>query len=60
MIGPLKTAAIDNTSPVWALLFGFGLIGETLAPRQMLGMALVVGALIFLQIVQRPRRPLHG
>lgn len=60
MIGPLKTAAIDNSSPVWALLFSFGLIGETLAPRQMLGMALVVGALIFLQIVQRPRRPMHG
>ncbi len=60
IIGPLKTAAIDNSTPVWALLFGFGLIGETLAPLQILGMALVVGALIFLQIVQRPRRPMHG
>lgn len=60
MIGPLRTAAIDNTSPVWALLFGLWLIGETLAPRQLLGVALVVAALITLQIVQRPRRPMHG
>ena len=60
MIGPLRTAAIDNTAPVWALLFGFWLIGETLAPRQMLGVALVVAALIVLQVVQRPRRPMHG
>ena len=60
MIGPLRTAAIDNTSPVWALLFGLWLIGETLAPRQMLGVALMVAALVVLQIVQRPRRPMHG
>ena len=60
MIGPLRTAAIDNTTPVWSVLFGLWLIGETLAPRQLLGIALVVGALIVLQFLQRPRRPMHG
>ena len=60
MIGPLRTAAIDNTTPVWSVLFGLMLIGETLAPRQLLGIALVVGALIVLQFLQRPRRPMHG
>lgn len=60
MIGPLRTAAIDNTTPVWSVLFGLWLIGETLAPQQLLGIALVVGALIVLQVLQRPRRPMHG
>ncbi len=60
MIGPLRTAAIDNTAPVWSVLFGLMLIGETLAPRQLLGIALVVVALIALQFLQRPRRPIHG
>ena len=60
MIGPLRTAAIDNTTPVWSVLFGLWLIGETLAPQQLLGIALVVGALIVLQFLQRPRRPMHG
>ena len=60
MIGPLRTAAIDNTTPVWSVLFGLWLTGETLAPQQLLGIALVVGALIVLQVLQRPRRPMHG
>lgn len=60
MIGPLRTAVIDNTSPLWAMVFAMWLVGETLVAGQILGVALVVAALVFLQIVQAPHRPVRG
>ncbi len=58
MIGPLRTAIIDNSSPIWAMLFAFGLLGELLTVIQMIGAAMVVAALITLQIAQK--RALDG
>ena len=49
MAGPLRTAIIDNTSPVWASLFAFLLLEQAMSDRQLLGMVLVVGAVIALQ-----------
>ena len=49
MIGPLRTAIIDNSSPVWALIFAFWLLGEALTETQIFGAAVVVVALITLQ-----------
>ncbi|MFP6749472.1 MAG: DMT family transporter [Alphaproteobacteria bacterium] len=53
MIGPLRTAIIDNSSPIWAVSFAYLLLGEILSGKQIIGAALVVVALIVLQIAQR-------
>ena len=53
MIGPLRTAAIDNSSPLWAGIFAYLLLGETLTATQIVGAGLVIGALITLQIAQK-------
>jgi drug/metabolite transporter (DMT)-like permease len=42
LIGPVRFAAIDNTSPLWATLFGFLLLGETLRFYQGAGAILVI------------------
>lgn len=55
MIGPLRTAILDNSSPVWAVIFAYLLLGEALTLKQIIGAALVVAALIALQIAQRRR-----
>lgn len=57
MIGPLRTAAIDNSAPLWAVIFAFWLLGESLTIFQMLGAALMVAALVALQIVQGRTSP---
>lgn len=54
MIGPVRFAVIDNTSPVWAALFGFALLGERLEAVQWLGIALVVGGVVAVQFLHRP------
>lgn len=56
MIGPLRMAAIDNTAPVWAMVFAMWLIGETLSGGQMLGIAMVVTALVCFHIVRVPKQ----
>lgn len=50
MIGPLTTAAIDNTSPVWAILFAFLLVGEGMTPLQLIGVTVVLGGVIAFQV----------
>ena len=52
LIGPLATAAIDNSSPVWAILFGALLLGESLTGLQLSGAAMVVGAILVFQMRQ--------
>jgi drug/metabolite transporter (DMT)-like permease len=56
MIGALRAAVIDNSSPVWAILFAFLLLGETLSPIQGLGATLVVAAIIAMQFTGRTRQ----
>ena len=55
-IGPLRTAIIDNTAPVWAIGFAMLLLGESLASVQWLGAALVIGAVSALQLTLWRRR----
>jgi len=54
MIGPLRFAVIDNTSPIWATLFGFILLAETLSWHQGLGAVLVIGGVITVQLLHPP------
>jgi len=54
LIGPLHTAIIDNTSPVWAIGFSFLLLNQTLRPMQITGAIIVVCAVILLQWTNRP------
>ncbi|MDJ0956539.1 MAG: DMT family transporter [Arenicellales bacterium] len=55
MVGPLRTAIIDNTSPVWAVLFGFLLLGQALSLTQILGVVIVVSGVLGIQWVKRER-----
>ena len=52
LIGPLRTAVIDNSSPVWAILFAGLLLGEALSARQWLGAGAVIAAVLALQLLQ--------
>lgn len=52
MIGPLRTAVIDNSAPVWAIGFAVLLLGEVLSPRQWLGAGTVIAAVLALQLLQ--------
>jgi drug/metabolite transporter (DMT)-like permease len=56
MIGPLKTAIIDNTAPVWAIIFGYMLLNQVLSLKQVAGAFVVMGAVILLQMVNRTQR----
>ena len=49
LAGPLRTAIIDNTSPVWATVFAFFLLDQVLSGRQTIGVIVVVAAVIALQ-----------
>ena len=45
-MGMANNAALMNFEPVAALLLGWLLLGQTIAPVQMLGMAIVIGAIV--------------
>ena len=53
MIGPLRTAIIDNSAPIWAIVLGALLLGERLSAVQLLGGALVIGAVLLVQLSLR-------
>ena len=52
MIGPVGFAVIDNTVPVWAILFGLIILGETLTNLQYFGAFLVIVGVTAIQLVQ--------
>ncbi len=52
LVGPLATAAIDNSSPIWAIAFGLLLLGESLTGQQLVGAAVVLGAILIFQLRQ--------
>lgn len=52
LVGPLATAAIDNSSPIWAIAFGLLLLGESLTGYQMGGAAVALGAILIFQLRQ--------
>ena len=53
LVGPLRTAIIDNTAPVWAILFGYILLAQSLTPKQIGGALVVIVAVMLLQLVKR-------
>ena len=55
LIGPLHTAIIDTTAPVWAAFFGFMMLGQSLTWMQMLGIFVVVLSVILLQLASARR-----
>lgn len=52
-IGPLRTAIIDNTSPVWAILFGYLLLEQVLTTKQLFGAVIVVCVASALQLTRK-------
>ena len=58
MIGPFRTAIIDNSAPVWAIVLAALLLGQRLNAVQLFGGALVIGAVLLVQLSLRvPVRP---
>lgn len=55
VIGPVRTALIMNLEPVATIALAMLLLGEPLSPRQALGAALVVGAVVVAQRAARRR-----
>ena len=53
MIGPLRTAIIDNSAPVWAILLAAFLLHERLSGVQLFGGALVISAVLLVQLSLR-------
>jgi drug/metabolite transporter (DMT)-like permease len=55
MIGPLRAALVMNVEPVVSVLLGFLLLGQRLSALQLVGVALVIGAVILVEV----SRPTH-
>ena len=53
MIGPLRTAIIDNSAPIWAIVLAALLLGEHLNMVQLFGGALVISAVVLVQLSLR-------
>ena len=53
MIGPFRTAIIDNSAPVWAIVLAALLLGQRLNAAQLFGGALVIGAVLLVQLSLR-------
>ena len=53
MIGPLRTAIIDNSAPIWAIILAALLLGQRMNAVQLFGGALVIGAVLLVQISLR-------
>ncbi len=53
LIGPVRTATICNLEPASAAVFAFLILGEALGGLQVLGIALVVGAILLVQFGDR-------
>lgn len=53
MIGALRTAIIDNSSPVWAIALAAVLLGQHMSAAQLFGGALVIGAVLLVQLSLR-------
>ena len=53
MIGPLRTAIIDNSAPVWAIVLAALLLGQRMSGMQIFGGVLVIGAVLLVQLSLR-------
>jgi drug/metabolite transporter (DMT)-like permease len=55
MLGPSRMAMIGNLEPVTAILFASLLLAEALTPLRLAGAALVIGAVLAMQVFGRTR-----
>ena len=53
MIGPFRTAIIDNSAPIWAIVLAALLLGQRMNAAQLFGGALVIGAVLLVQLSLR-------
>jgi drug/metabolite transporter (DMT)-like permease len=53
-VGPSEAAILSTAEPVVTVALAFVVLGERLAPAQLLGGALVLGAVVLLQLRPRP------
>lgn len=60
LIGPVQVGALFNVEPVASLLIALALLGEVPTVAQVAGMALVVGALLAVQLMPDEPRPRRG
>ncbi len=59
-LGPFRTALTMNLEPVSAAILGFVLLGQSLNPLQVFGIALVIAAVVFVQLSRaRETTPRH-
>jgi drug/metabolite transporter (DMT)-like permease len=54
MLGPIKASLFNNLEPVFSIILAFFILGEILTPIQYLGSALVISAIVLIQI--KPKR----
>lgn len=54
-VGPSEAAILSTSEPVVTVALAFVVLGERLAPAQLLGGVLVLGAVVLLQLRPRPR-----
>ncbi len=52
-LGVVKVSFISNSEPLFTVFFALVLLGETLTPRQILGAALIIGAIFVVQTFGR-------
>ncbi len=57
VLGAVKANITTNTVPVFAALFSVLVLGETLTPVMLLGMAIVIAGVLLSQLRRRPVRP---
>jgi len=56
MLGPLRTAMMCNLEPVVAVIVAYLILGEAQGPVQILGIAIVIGAIAWMQVGDRRAR----
>lgn len=52
-IDPPSVVIMFSLDPIVAAILGFFVLGQTLVPMQLIGMAIIIGALIWLQMAER-------
>lgn len=56
LIGPVKSGLVMNSEPVFSITFGFLVLGQVLTGIQLVGAALVVGAIVVVRLENQPAK----
>jgi drug/metabolite transporter (DMT)-like permease len=55
-LSPVRATMLSNVEPLVSVLFAAAILGERLEPPRWAGVALVIGALVLFETVDRGRR----